>query len=81
MEYIRSSVELHRKICPYSEQNTKKLEKLLDQPETHYNYMKIDWAKKLMKVVPLQQSDGSFMLDGAFAELLGSSLEDIFEGE
>jgi len=43
--------------------------------------MKIDRAKKLMKVVPLQQSDGSFMLDGAFAELLGSSLEDIFEGE
>jgi len=36
---------------------------------------------KLMKVICLQQSNGSFNLDGAFGNLLDSSLENIFEGE
>jgi len=40
--YIRSVVELLRKICPYSESKTKKYEKLLEHPETDPNYMRID---------------------------------------
>jgi len=36
---------------------------------------------KLMKVVYIQQSNGSFKLNGAFAKLLDSSLKDIIEGE
>ena len=36
---------------------------------------------KLTKVVCLQESNGSFKLDGDFAKLLDSSSEDIFEGE
>jgi len=36
---------------------------------------------KLMKVVCLQESNGSFKLDGDFAQLLDSSLKDIFEDE
>lgn len=41
-EYIRSAVELFRKICPFSESQTKKYEKLLEFPESHPNYKKID---------------------------------------
>ncbi len=42
VEFIRSVVELYKKVCPYSERLTKKYEKLLDQPESHYNYLLID---------------------------------------
>jgi len=41
-EYIRSVVELFRVICPYSEAHTKKYEKLLENPETHPEYIVID---------------------------------------
>ncbi len=41
-EYIRSAVEIFRKICPFSEKLTKTFEKLLDHPETHPDYMKAD---------------------------------------
>ena len=41
-QYIQSAVELFRKICPYSEERTKKFEKLIEHPETHRNYLKID---------------------------------------
>ena len=36
---------------------------------------------KLMKVVYIQQSNGSFQLNGAVAKLLNTSLKDIIEGE
>ena len=36
---------------------------------------------KLMKVVSMQQSNGSFKLNGAVAKLLNTSLKDIIEGE
>ncbi len=36
---------------------------------------------KLMKVVDIQQSNGSFKLNGAVAKLLNTSLKDIIEGE
>jgi len=42
MEYLGSAAELFRKICPYSEERTKKFEKLIEHPETHRNYLKID---------------------------------------
>lgn len=42
MEYLRSAAELSRKICPYSEMHTKKFERLMEHPETHPNYLKID---------------------------------------
>ena len=41
-EYIRSAVELFRKICPYSEMKTKKYEKLMEHPETSPNYLVFD---------------------------------------
>jgi len=41
-QYIRSAVELFRKICPYSERLTKKYEKLMGHPETHPNYLQLD---------------------------------------
>jgi len=44
VEFIGSVVELYKKICPYSERLTKKYEKLLDQPESHFNYLRIDRA-------------------------------------
>jgi len=39
MSYIRSAVELYQKICPYSEQRTKKLEKLLQCPQLDPDYL------------------------------------------
>jgi len=36
---------------------------------------------KMMKVICLQQSNGSFKLDGAISKILGSSLDDIMKGE
>ena len=36
---------------------------------------------KMMKVICLQQSNGSFKLDGTIAKILDSSLVDIIEGE
>ncbi len=42
MEYIRSAVELFGNICPYSEGQTKKYEKLLEHPDRNYNYLLID---------------------------------------
>jgi len=41
-QYIRSAAELFGKICPYSERQTKKCEKLLVHPETDPNYMKMN---------------------------------------
>ena len=41
-DYIRSAAELFGKICPYSESQTKKFEKLLEHPETDPDYMLID---------------------------------------
>ena len=41
-EYIRSAVDLFRKICPYSEKLTKKFERLMEHPETDPNYLAID---------------------------------------
>ena len=35
----------------------------------------------MMKVICLQQSNGSFKLDGAISKILDSSLDDIIEGE
>ena len=35
---------------------------------------------KMMKVICLQQSNGSFKLDGAISKILDSSLDDIIEG-
>jgi len=42
MQYMRSSLELYRKMVPYSEQYTMKLEKLLEHPEMHLNYLTMD---------------------------------------
>ena len=41
-KYIRSAAEVFGKICPYSERQTKKCEKLLVHPETDPNYMKMN---------------------------------------
>ena len=41
-DYLRSAAELFRKICPYSEKYTKRVEMLLEHPETDPNYMVID---------------------------------------
>ena len=35
---------------------------------------------KMMKVICLQQSNGSFKLEGAISKILDSSLDDIIEG-
>ncbi len=42
MEHTRSATELFRKICPYSERHSKKYERLLEHPETHSDYLRID---------------------------------------
>ena len=36
---------------------------------------------KMMKVICLQQSNGSFKLDGTISKILDSSLDDIIKGE
>jgi len=42
MGYIRSAVELYRKICPYSKEFTKKYEELLERPGLHPNFKMMD---------------------------------------
>ena len=51
MEYIRSAAELFGKICPYSEDSTKKFEKMFQHPEMHPNYMKIDKEQAVSYVI------------------------------
>ncbi len=41
-EYLRSAVELFRKICPYSEKQFKVYEKLLEHPDLHPNFKIMD---------------------------------------
>ena len=41
-EYLRSTIELFRKICPYSEKKTKLYEKLLEHPDLHPNFRMMD---------------------------------------
>jgi len=39
MNYVRSAAELFRKICPYSEKYTKRVEMLVEHPETDPSYL------------------------------------------
>ena len=52
-DYLRSAVEIFRKICPYSDTYTKMSEKLLEHPEADVNYMMFDKAVKAQGVSKL----------------------------
>jgi len=47
-DYLKSAVELYRKMCPYSEKYTKKYEKLLENPEKDPDYSKIDHMVRVL---------------------------------